>query len=269
MPRSKKSTLQCASLNKINTINKESLSPVASLALLVPTSSLAALELDHKCERAQGIDYTCLFHLEVKKNGLQQAKNARLLAQAAQSKQDLVDTQIRLKQVLAADERMQKEKDALRKARECAVGQKAKAVEKGVKSVKTKHLQVKGVVPDIVHEGVCELAQMGVLTAQIAGVFSVVNESQGITMRGNLSMQTASQIVLEGGVGVALKVQLIEETQAAKHEFYLHSGGHCTEYCNRYHFKWQWYKQHGGQLQIKICHNTCTQLQKTALRRGS
>ena len=48
MPRSKRSTLQCASLNKINTINKENLSPVASPPLLVPTSSLAALELDLK-----------------------------------------------------------------------------------------------------------------------------------------------------------------------------------------------------------------------------
>jgi hypothetical protein len=57
--------------------------------------------------------------LEVKKNGCQQAKNARLLAQATQSKQDLVDIQIRLKQVQAADERMRKEKDSLRKAREC------------------------------------------------------------------------------------------------------------------------------------------------------
>ena len=44
MPRSKRSTLQCASLNEINTVNEENLSPVASPPLLVPTSSLAALQ---------------------------------------------------------------------------------------------------------------------------------------------------------------------------------------------------------------------------------
>jgi len=44
MPHSKRSILQCASLNEINTVNKEILSPVASPPLLVPTSSLAALQ---------------------------------------------------------------------------------------------------------------------------------------------------------------------------------------------------------------------------------
>lgn len=52
MPRSKRSALQCAHLNNINAVNKENLSPVASPPLLVPTSSLAALELDLKRERA-------------------------------------------------------------------------------------------------------------------------------------------------------------------------------------------------------------------------
>jgi hypothetical protein len=38
MPRSRRLTLQHASLNESNTVNKENLSPVASPPLIVPTS---------------------------------------------------------------------------------------------------------------------------------------------------------------------------------------------------------------------------------------
>jgi hypothetical protein len=61
-----------------------------------------------------------------------------------------------------------------------------------------------------------ELAQLSVPVANINSVIRAVNDSTGVATKGSISRRTASRIVLEGGV--ASKVQLVEEIQAADSE---------------------------------------------------
>lgn len=75
-------------------------------------------------------------------------------------------------------EKLKKEKDALRKAREHAPEQKVKAMLRGVQKAKVCHVKEKGVVPDQFCIGAADL---GVLVANLGDVFTVVNESQGMT----------------------------------------------------------------------------------------
>ena len=217
MPRRKRSNLQHAhSLGNINTIwnaDKENSPPPLSPASSAVDGTLLAIEceLTHQTIRANKYEHD--YRLERRKNKRSQVRNNKLRTNVAQAARNHLETQARLKESIAQEARLRMDKDALRKARERAPKQKSRAVDKEVKKSKTFHLKEKGTVPDRLRETVCDLVQLGVPVDHVESVISAVNESHGVSTKGNMSCRTASRIILEGGV--TSKLQVVEETLVA------------------------------------------------------